>query len=151
PTNLLYNVVAIPGALWRFRRARPLGDRLTRVLVVTSLPGMVIGAVLRAEVVSGTDVFYLVIAAVLTPLGAWLALAAPAEEKRQETAPLLWVWVLALLVGIVGGIYGIGGGAILAPILIGLGFTVAEVAPATLTATFATSIAGVATFGLLSL
>jgi uncharacterized membrane protein YfcA len=52
---------------------------------------------------------------------------------------------------VVGGIYGIGGGSILAPILVGLGFGLAEVAPAALAATFLTSIAGLLTYGLLSL
>jgi uncharacterized protein len=47
----------------------------------------------------------------------------------------------------VGGIYGIGGGSILGPILVGFGFSVFEVAPAALAATFLTSSAGVLTYG----
>ena len=58
---------------------------------------------------------------------------------------------LAVAVGTIGGIYGIGGGSILGPILVGLGFTVTEVAPAALAATFLTSLAGVGTYGLLSI
>jgi hypothetical protein len=53
-------------------------------------------------------------------------------------------------VGCAGGIYGIGGGSILAPILIGSGREPAEVAPAALASTFVTSVAGVVTFTLLS-
>ena len=59
--------------------------------------------------------------------------------------------MLALAVGTIGGIYGIGGGSILGPVLVGLGFTVVEIAPAALAATFLTSIAGVASYALLSL
>jgi uncharacterized membrane protein YfcA len=59
--------------------------------------------------------------------------------------------VLAAAVGCVGGIYGIGGGSILAPILIGSGRSPTEVAPATLASTFVTSIAGVVTFVILSM
>ena len=59
--------------------------------------------------------------------------------------------VLAAAVGCVGGIYGIGGGSILAPILIGSGRRPAEVAPAALASTFVTSVAGVITFTILSL
>ena len=58
---------------------------------------------------------------------------------------------LAAAVGCVGGIYGIGGGSILAPILIGSGQKPAEVAPAALASTFVTSVAGVITFTILSL
>jgi uncharacterized membrane protein YfcA len=54
-------------------------------------------------------------------------------------------------VGCAGGIYGIGGGAVLAPVLIGSGRRPSEVAPATLASTLVTSVAGVLTFVLLSL
>jgi uncharacterized membrane protein YfcA len=152
PTNLLYNLIAIPGALLRFHHEGRLTGPLTRLLVLGTLPGMIAGAVIRAELLSGTEAFLVVIAAVLIPLGAWLALAAPApaaaapDRNRRRL-----IVVLALAVGTIGGIYGIGGGSILGPILVGLGYTVLEVAPAALTATFLTSIAGVATFALLSL
>jgi hypothetical protein len=58
--------------------------------------------------------------------------------------------VIAAAVGCVGGIYGIGGGSILAPILIGSGRAPADVAPATLASTFVTSVAGVITFLVLA-
>ena len=54
------------------------------------------------------------------------------------------------MVGCVGGIYGIGGGSILAPILVGTGRRPADVAPAALAATFVTSVAGVITFTVLA-
>jgi uncharacterized membrane protein YfcA len=152
PTNLLYNLIAIPGALVRFHREGRLAGPLTRLLVLGTLPGMVAGAVIRAELLSGTEAFLVVIAAVLVPLGAWLAFAAsPAPAAAPDRRRRRLIVVLALAVGVVGGIYGIGGGSILGPILVGLGYGVYEVAPAALTATFLTSIAGVATFALLSL
>ena len=52
--------------------------------------------------------------------------------------------------GCVGGIYGIGGGSILAPVLIASGRRPSEVAPAALASTFVTSVAGVITFTILS-
>ncbi len=52
--------------------------------------------------------------------------------------------------GVCRGKYGIGGGSILAPILIGSGRRPAEVAPAALASTFVTSVAGVITFTILS-
>ena len=53
--------------------------------------------------------------------------------------------------GVVGGIYGIGGGSILGPILAGRGILVAEVAPAALASTFMTSITGALTYAVLAL
>ncbi|HST68029.1 MAG TPA: sulfite exporter TauE/SafE family protein [Solirubrobacterales bacterium] len=152
PTNLLYNLVAIPGALLRFHREGRLVGPLTRLLVLGTLPGVVAGAVIRVWVLDEGDAFLLVVAAVLVPLGVWLAFARPpaplgspdARRRRQILA-------LSLAVGVVGGIYGIGGGSILAPALVGLGFSVAEVAPAALASTFFTSIVGVLTYAIISL
>ena len=59
--------------------------------------------------------------------------------------------LVAALVGCIGGIYGIGGGSILSPLLIGSSRPVAEVAPAALASMFVTSVAGVVTFTILSL
>ncbi len=78
--------------------------------------------------------------------GAYLV---PDRPARLIPAPVLVI--LATAVGCVGGIYGIGGGSILAPILIGSGRRPAEVAPAALASTFVTSVAGVITFTILSL
>ncbi|MFF8103527.1 TSUP family transporter [Streptomyces sp. NPDC016640] len=153
PTNLLYNVVAGPGALLRYRRAGLLNSPLTRRLVIGALPGVVIGAVVRVFAVTGSTVFRLLVAGLLMPLGLWLiartlrpAPAASAAEPSPRT-----ITGLALAVGIVGGVYGIGGGSILGPLLAGRGMPVSQVAPAALASTFATSAAGAATFALLSL
>jgi uncharacterized membrane protein YfcA len=59
---------------------------------------------------------------------------------------------LCFSVGIVGGIYGIGGGAIIAPVLVTFfGLPVYAVAGAALMGTFVTSIAGVIFFQILAL
>ena len=51
------------------------------------------------------------------------------------------VGVAGLVVGVVGGIYGIGGGSVLGPMLVGAGLAVARVGPAALASTLVTSIA----------
>lgn len=154
PTNLLYNVVATPGALYRYWRQGQTGGRLSALLVAGTLPGVVGGSLIRVKLLPGPRVFDLVVAAVLLPLGLWLALTRPprtpgARRVWPIAAPVLVV--LSVAVGCVGGIYGTGGGSILAPILIGSGRRPAEVAPAALASTFVTSVAGVITFTILSL
>lgn len=152
PTNLLYNLVAIPGALVQFHREGRLVSPLTRLLVLGTLPGVVAGAVIRVELLDRAGAFLVVVAVVLVPLGAWLALArSPRAAGRPDRKRRRQILLLALVVGTIGGIYGIGGGSILGPILVGLGFSVFEVAPAALAATFLTSIAGVIAFALLSI
>jgi hypothetical protein len=49
PTNLLYNVVATPGALYRYWRQGQTGGRLAVVLVAGTLPGVIAGSVIRVE------------------------------------------------------------------------------------------------------
>jgi uncharacterized protein len=53
PTNLLFNIVAGLGALLRYRKRGLLGGPLTRRLVLGTLPGVVIGAVIRVFAVPG--------------------------------------------------------------------------------------------------
>ena len=58
--------------------------------------------------------------------------------------------LLAFLVGIVGGTYGIGGGAIIAPFCVAVfGLPIYTVAGAALMGTFLTSIAGVVFYSLI--
>ncbi|MFF1960663.1 sulfite exporter TauE/SafE family protein [Streptomyces sp. NPDC058220] len=154
PTNLLFNVIAGPGALWRYSQTGALRGPLTRLLVAGTLPGVILGAVIRVFALPGPTVFRLLIAALLLPLGLWLCTRTlrPTPERAAAGEPSArTVTGLALAVGIVGGIYGIGGGSLLGPILVGRGLPVARVAPAALASTFATSLVGAATFALLSL
>jgi uncharacterized membrane protein YfcA len=154
PTNLLYNVVATPGALYRYWRQKQTGGHLALVLIAGSLPGVIAGSIIRVELLPGPRVFDLVVAAVLVPLGIWLAITRPpppGESGRPvRIIPVPVLVPLAAVVGCIGGIYGIGGGSILSPILIGSGRRPAEVAPAALASTFVTSVAGVVTFTILS-
>ena len=152
PTNLLYNVVACPGAMWRYWRQGQTGGTLTWLLLAGTLPGVIAGSVIRVYVLPGPVVFDFVVAAVLIPLGAWLALTqvSAARTTRRARLPRAAVGLIAAVAGCVGGIYGIGGGSILAPILVADGRPPSQVAPAALSSTFLTSLAGVVTFTILS-
>lgn len=152
PTNLLFNVVAGPGALIRHHRQGDLGGPLTRLLVAGTLPGVVAGAVIRVFAVPGPAVFRLLVGLLLLPLGLWLCARTLRPPRRETTPPSTRaITALALAVGTAGGVYGIGGGSILGPILAGRGMPVAQVAPAALASTFLTSLTGAGTYALLSL
>jgi uncharacterized protein len=62
PTNLLYNVVATPGELYRSRRQGQTGGRLTRILVLGTFPGMIMGSIIRVELLPSATSFDVVIA-----------------------------------------------------------------------------------------
>jgi uncharacterized protein len=89
---------------------------------------------------------------VLLPLGLWLILGSqrlpPTRPAPSRQARGL-IWGLSLAIGTIGGIYGVGGGSMLAPILLAVGYSAYEVAPATLAATFLSSIGGIVTYQVL--
>jgi uncharacterized membrane protein YfcA len=157
PTNLLFNVISVPGALARYRRHGTLRSSLTAQLLMGTLPGVVTGALIRVYVIPDAGVFRVLVAVLLLPLGLSLVLKAvrrspsraPAATKdRSLSAP--GVIGLGAAAGVVGGVYGIGGGSLLAPLLVVLGCRPARVAPAALASTFITSCVGVAAYLLLA-
>lgn len=125
------------------------------MLIAGTVPGVIAGSVIRVDLLPGAHVFDLLVSGVLLPLGIWLAATNPPRGRDTGRPPLAIpapvLIMVADLVGCVGGIYGIGGGSILAPILIGSGRPASEVAPAALASTFVTSLAGVITFTILSI
>jgi uncharacterized membrane protein YfcA len=148
PTNLMFNVIATPSAILRSWRSAVGNRDLVRRITLGSGPGVVLGAVLRVYVAADPRTFRVVAAVVLLPTGLLiLRRAAPRVVGLSGHV----VTVTAFVVGIVGGLYGIGGGSLLAPILVGAGMSVSRVAPAALTCTFLTSLVGVLTYAVLAL
>jgi uncharacterized membrane protein YfcA len=199
-TNHLFNVVAIPGGVYRYYREGRMVWPLTGAIVAGTLPGVFIGAVVRVAWLPDPETFKLFAAGVLLYIGLRMVrdlmrkdrgAAAPSsgEKRCQELvrrqrnpagplpggaqdppptvqvthfnrqrlrytfcgeafeAPSWGVFVLSFVVGIVGGVYGIGGGAIIAPFLVSFfGLPVYTVAGAALMGTFVTSAAAVSFF-----
>jgi uncharacterized membrane protein YfcA len=173
-TNLVYNIVAIPSGVYRYLREGRLIWPLAWILIAGSLPGIIVGALIRIVYLPDPGNFRIFVAVVLLYIGGRLALelrggltgfrnereAGAADwtvhvlefnwrrlsfrfQERVYEASAWRMFALALAVGMVGGIYGIGGGAIIAPFLVAaFGLPVHAVAGATLMATFVTSAAG---------
>lgn len=119
-------------------------------MLLGTLPGVIVGAVARVFLLPGPQVFRLFAAAPLLPR---LAMAATTATHRRTRAPR----TVSRLRGDAGArrrrrwrIYGIGGGSLLSPILVGRGVPVAKVAPAALVSTFVTSIVGAVTYMVLA-
>ncbi|MBI5843804.1 MAG: sulfite exporter TauE/SafE family protein [Deltaproteobacteria bacterium] len=193
PTNLVYNVVAIPSGIYRYIKEGRMAWPLTWVVVIGTLPGVVIGAFLRVGPFKDFATFKVFVGLVLLYIGlrmAWdmLPRAKKGREKSKEaerkfnerfaeirrsadkdqklegiktlsftltsisyefygevfTFSTWGIFALSFFVGIIGGIYGIGGGAIIAPFFVAVfKLPVYTVAGAALSGTFITSVFGV--------
>lgn len=205
PTNLIYNIVAIPGGLYRYIKDGRMAWPLTWMVIAGTLPGVFLGSIIRVNYLPDPKAFKLFVGLVLLYMGlrllydltGWsknmkaqnkaleakfkeridrlkkeghqkIAAGLPAEaviktksfslkkieyEFWGETYSFgtLTIFMLALVVGVIGGIYGIGGGAIIAPFCVSfLSLPVYTVAGAALAGTFITSIAGVTFFSFMS-
>jgi hypothetical protein len=177
-TNFVFNITAIPGGVYRFAREGRLNLPLLAVLTLGTLPGVVIGYFVRVSYLPDPARFKLFAGCVLLWLAVRLGREAlrrsparsaqvPGLDMRTTRIGLarigfsmggqeyiigtLPLFLLAFAVGIIGGIYGIGGGAIISPFLISvLGLPVYAVAGASLACTFLTSAIGVAVYGVLA-
>src|SRR5215212_5558299 len=181
PTNLIYNVIAAPGGVYHFVREQRVVWPLAVVVIVGTLPGVFVGAVLRVTYLSDPGAFKVFVGLVLLYLGtrllyevvARLRSGGPWGDVRPGDAALeivrvsLWwvrykfgekqhtfsipaVFLLSLVVGVIGGIYSIGGGSIIAPFLVSVfGLPVYTVAGATMIGTFITSVSGAAFYEIL--
>ncbi len=189
-TNLVFNVVGIPSAVYRYFTEGRMNWPLAWNIIIGTVPGLLLGLFIRVWYLPDPRAFKLFVGCVLLYIGARMLLqpflgsasAATAEKvmeakMRGRTAgsdcpasnppairTISWsfscteyeflgecfhfhtagLFALSLVVGLIGGIYGIGGGAIIAPFIVSFfGLPIHTVAGATLMGTCVTSIGGV--------
>jgi len=178
-TNHFFNALAIPGGLsGLWRRGRVLRP-LALVAVCGTVPGVVLGAYVRAHWLADPASFLIFTSLLMAGMGGML-LGRAADRRRREpapdplhppafdalgstlrilrlhvgdhvvTIPTSRLFIFSLAVGVVGGTYGIGGGAILAPFLLtSFDLPVHATSGATLLATFVTSVVAVVSYAVL--
>lgn len=173
-TNHLFNILAIPSGVYRYWREKRLYYPLTLLITLGTFPGVIIGYFLRISLFENLRNFKLLVGTVLLFIGIKLLydIFNPPKEaffspeapktirfdhkvlffeysgiKYKLSTPL--IVFLSLVIGVIGGIYGIGGGAIMAPMLLAF-FQVSPYifAGATLFGTFLTSVLGVIIYTL---
>jgi len=151
-TNHLYNVLATPSGVARYAREGRMSWPLARTLILGTVPGALLGTVLRVRYLPDPARFKLFAGVVLLYVGGRLLArrirrAEPGKTGEGHGFPVAGVVSLSLVVGLVGGVYGIGGGAIIAPLLVSaFGLPVHRVAGAALATTGVTSAVAVAAY-----
>ncbi len=177
-TNFLFNVTGTPGGVYRYAREGRFVWPVATLIVAGIIPGVLIGYYVRITYLPDPKTFKFFVGCVLMLIAfkllkeAFSVKAAAAESctitdrvakvsievkttrfnfkgatYSFATAKLLG---LALAVGIIGGVYGIGGGSIIAPFLITFfGLPVYAIAGAVLLGTFVSSLAGVTFYSLI--
>lgn len=173
-TNLVFNLVAIPSGIWRYLCEGRMLWPLTWIIVAGTLPGIVVGYWLRVTWLPDPAQFKVFAALVLGAIGLRLAFDLRRRDQSRNALPagamveevcVSWrrvefgyrgerhgfsvtgMFVLALVVGVIGGAYGIGGGSIIAPFCVAVfRLPVHTVAGAALAGTLATSVFGVALY-----
>jgi len=86
-TNLLYNVISTPGGIARFHREGRLDRSLAGLVAMGSLPGVLVGVVLRVEVFARPASFKPFVGAVL------LLLAVTMLGRFRSNTPGASAWL----------------------------------------------------------
>jgi uncharacterized protein len=172
-TTHLYNVIATPSGAWRYAREGRLLWPLVLVLALGAAPGIVLGSLARIHWLADPRPFKLFVGVVLLCLGGRLifSLRRPSRPRAIDTTFVPHVtrfdWRrfeysfagqshgasvprlagAAFVVGIVSGTYGIGGGSLLAALLLAFwSLPVHTIGGAALSVTFVTSTVAVLCF-----
>ena len=180
PTNLFFNVVGIPAGVYQYHRENRMLWPLAWAIVLGTVPGMAMGALVRVFVLPDPATFKPFAGLVLLSIGGRLARDVLRSEKLKKSgltdafrvaaarlsASIVSfkfdgedysvstpkVVLLSFAVGIAGGAYGIGGGAVIAPFLVSVwGLPVYTVAGAALFSTFIGSVFGVVAYWLIDI
>jgi len=178
-TNFLYNLVGCPGGIYKFIREQRMLWPLVLCIVIGTIPGVLLGYIIRIIYLPEPKRFKLFVGIVLLYIGYRLAKSftkatvrknshkQPLRIKSVKTTLLrvdFWfmnkkhsfrtilVSGVSLIIGIIGGIYGIGGGLIISSFLISiLDLPVYVIAGAVLMSTFSTSFFGLLFYSLIPL
>lgn len=171
-TNLLYNIIAIPSGVYRFHKEKRMLWSLAILTGLGTIPGLVLGAYIRIKYIPDPHSFKLFAGFLLLALAVKLVYDLFTKNNKKQintprqfevktlpwnkwridyefdnhvySIPTVPIFLVSLLVGVAGGAYGIGGGAILSPYLIAVyGLPVHSIAGAMLLGTWITSVVGV--------
>ncbi|ADB57797.1 sulfite exporter TauE/SafE family protein [Archaeoglobus profundus] len=166
-TNFLYNVIAIPSGVYKYWKEGRFLWILAIAMIAGYIPGILLGTVVRTTLLFYPEYFKKFVGIVLLYLAFTLVRSKRKYSKIErvnvkfvslrrvvfgsnghdyEFNPLS-ISTVSFVVGIIGGCYGVGGGALMSPILVGIfKLPVHAIAGANLFGTFVSSVVGVVSY-----
>lgn len=145
PTALLLNIFVAGISFWFFKKNKHFKWRLFYPFAITSIPAAFIGGYIDIDTALYKQILgvFLIIAIlrILPIFGN--------KSIKQREASLLASLLIGLAIGLFSGMIGIGGGIILSPVIILLGWgNMKEAAAVSALFIFVNSIAGISGFGI---
>ncbi len=168
-TNLAYNLIAIPSGIYRYKAEKRFIPALALSILAGSIPGIILGSFIRVVFMLEAT-FKRFVGLVLLYFGVRLVTAqkktSAVGEIKIKRANLfrvefefggktyvfstLSISAVSFVVGLIGGVYGVGGGALITPMLVTtFGLPIHATASATLLSTFVSSAVGVTSYTLM--
>jgi uncharacterized membrane protein YfcA len=114
PTALILNVLVSLVVMWQFRRAGFLSWKKLWPFAITSMPSAFIGG----YVTLASNLFNGVLGSLLVIASISLLLRRPQPEQATVAPSVPWVLLTGGVIGLLSGLTGMGGGILLAPMLI---------------------------------
>ena len=145
PVGLFYNTLSMTGASVSNIKNKRLDFKLGIPIIIFSFLFAVVGAYL-SKFVSTTVVLYLFIAFLLFSGFMFLFFKKKKEKVFREDRPYLALSLVGSIAGLLSGLLGIGGGGIISPLMLMLGFNSKKIASITAFVVPFSSFAGFLTY-----
>jgi len=130
PTGLFYNTVSLGGASYANIKNKRLDFKLGFPIVIFSVVFAILGAWL-SQFIPTKIVFLLFVAFLVFSGFMFLFFKRGQQESFRENIPFMAMSLIGALAGLLSGLLGIGGGGIISPLMLMLGFNPKKIAAIT--------------------
>jgi uncharacterized membrane protein YfcA len=141
PSALVLNVVVSLIAAWQYSGTEKFDNRLLFALVASSIPAAFVGATISID----ATVYKVILGVIILIQALNLIFFFKMTSVQVKKPPLLLIVIAGMAIGLLSGLIGIGGGILLSPLLLLMGWaTIKQTAFISAIFIFLNSLAGIA-------